>query len=237
MIEPRVVHTTSRVPQNLVEQFRSLSSATVYEASGGQGALSSRIKPVDPGMKVCGPAVTVQVRPGDNLMLHKAIYVAREGDVIIADAQGFTEAGAWGEVMAVAAQSRGLGGLVFNGAVRDTAEITGLGFPVFSVAVCIKGTQKVSPGLINHALVLDGVVINPGDLVLGDRDGVLIVAREDAGAVLEKARARESKERDVMDRLRAGESTLDIFGLGRVLEQMQITEEQPGRDANGGTRQ
>ena len=236
MIEPKIVHTISRVPQDLVEQFRSLSSATVYEASGGHGALSSRLKPIDCSMKVCGPAVTVQVRPGDNLMLHKAIYVAREGDMIVADAQGFAEAGAWGEVMAVAAQSRGLGGLVFNGAVRDTAEIARLGFPVFSVAVCIKGTQKVSPGLINHPLVLDGVVINPGDLVLGDRDGVVIVAREDAQEVLEKARARESKELEVMKRLRAGESTLDIFGLGRALGQMEITEEKPDPAANGGAR-
>ena len=236
MTEPQVVHSIKRVSQDIVEQFRGLASATVYEASGGHGALSSRLKPIDCSMKVCGPAVTVHVRPGDNLMLHKAIYVAREGDVIVADAQGFTEAGAWGEVMAVAAQARDLGGLVFNGAVRDTAEIAGLGFPVFSVAVCIKGTQKVSPGLINHPLVLDGVVINPGDLVLGDRDGVVIVAREDARTVLEKARARESKEHEVMKRLRAGESTLDIFGLGRALEQMQITEEQPGPDVNEGTR-
>ena len=124
MIQPHVVHSIKRVPQDIVGHFRSLSSATVYEAGGGHGALSSRLKPIDCSMKVCGPAVTVQVRPGDNLMLHKAIYVAHEGDVIVADAQGFTEAGAWGEVMAVAAQSRGLGGLVFNGAVRDTAELS-----------------------------------------------------------------------------------------------------------------
>jgi len=205
-----------RVPAELVKQFRALSSATVHEASGGRGALSSNIKPIDADMKLCGPALTVQLRPGDNLALHKAIYVAREGDVIVADAQGFTEAGAWGEVMTVAAQARGLEGLVFDGAVRDTREIAELGFPVFSVAVSIKGTEKNSPGVINCPLTLDGVFINPGDLVLGDRDGVVVVRRQQAEAVLEQSRAREARESIAMERLRAGESTLDIFGFDKT---------------------
>lgn len=99
-----VIHTIQRVPRDLVTQYKKLSSATVYEASGAKGALSSRIKPIASNMVVCGPAVTAKLRPGDNLMLHKAIYVAQAGDVIVADAEGFTEAGAWGEIMAVAAQ-------------------------------------------------------------------------------------------------------------------------------------
>jgi 4-hydroxy-4-methyl-2-oxoglutarate aldolase len=232
MTEPRVVHSIDRVSPDLVEQFRSLSSATVYEASGGYGALSSRIKPIDSRMRVCGPAVTVKVRPGDNLMLHKAIYVAQAGDVIVADAQGFAEAGAWGEVMAVAAQARGLGGLVFDGAVRDTLEIADAGFPVFSAGVCIKGTEKTSLGLVNHPLIMNDILVNPGDLVLGDRDGVVIVRRQDAMAVLESARARAAKETKVMERLRAGESTLDIFGLGQTLRERHMTEEELEPDSN-----
>ena len=115
-----VIHSIKRVSLETLDKYNGLSSATVHEASGGKGALSSRIKPLSPKMRVLGPAVTVELRPGDNLMLHKAIYVAKPGDVIVADAKGYTEAGAWGEIMAVAAKERGIAGLVFNGAVRDS---------------------------------------------------------------------------------------------------------------------
>jgi len=103
-----VTHSIQRVPTELVKEYEELSSATVHEASGGKGALSANIKPISSDMVVCGPAITVKLRPGDNLMLHKAIYVAKSGDVIVADAEGFTEAGAWGEVMAIAAHARGI---------------------------------------------------------------------------------------------------------------------------------
>ena len=221
----QVVRTIQRVSRDLVERYRELGSATVHEASGGQGALSSRIKPIAPEMKVCGTAVTVTVRPGDNLLLHKAIYVAQAGDVIVADAQGFTEAGPWGEIMAVAAMARGIAGLVISGSVRDSVEMSALGFPAFSCGLCIKGTEKVSLGLINHPLNLDNITIMPGDLILGDRDGVVVVRREDAAAVLDKSLAREEKERTIKERLRKGESTLDIYGFGDILKARGLTEE------------
>ncbi len=220
-----VIRSIQRVGVDLVDQYRELSSATVHEASGGKGALSSRIKPIAPDMKICGPVVTVKVKPGDNLMLHKAIYVAKAGDVIVADAEGFTEAGAWGEIMAVAAQARGIAGLVFNGAVRDSRIMTDLRFPVFCCALCIKGTQKISLGWINHPLTLDNITINPGDLVLGDRDGVVIVGKEEAEEVLQKSRAREEKEEAIKKRLRAGESTLDIYGFANILKERNLTED------------
>src|SRR5208283_4230024 len=179
-----VIHNIQRVPTGIVTEYKKLSSATVHEASGGIGALSANIKPISHDMIVCGPAITVNLRPGDNLMLHKAIYVAGPGDVIVADAKGFTEAGAWGEIMAVAAQARGIAGLVFNGAVRDSQAMTDLGFPVFSRALCIKGTEKISLGWINQRLILDNVTVYPGDLILGDRDGVVVVKREDAAEIL-----------------------------------------------------
>lgn len=219
-----VIHSIQRVGVDLVQQYRELSPATVHEASGGKGALSSRIKPIAPGMKICGPAVTVKVKPGDNLMLHQAIYVAKAGDVIVADAEGFTEAGAWGEIMAVAAQARGIAGLVFHGAVRDSQSMIELGFPVFCLALCIKGTEKISLGWINHPLPLDNITINPGDLVLGDRDGIVIVGREEAKEVLQKSRAREEKEKAIKKRLRAGESTLDIYGFAHILKERNLTE-------------
>ena len=221
----QVIQTMERVPRELINRYRELDSATVHEASGARGALSSRIKPISPEMKVCGPAVTVKVKPGDNLILHKAIYVALPGDVIVADADGFLEAGPWGEIMAVAAMARGIAGLVINGSVRDSQAMKNLGFPVFSCGLCIKGTEKISLGLINHPLNLDNVTINPGDLIVGDRDGVVVVRREDAAQVLEKSLAREEKEKTIMERLRKGESTLDIYGFGDILKTRGLTEE------------
>jgi 4-hydroxy-4-methyl-2-oxoglutarate aldolase len=220
-----VIRNIQRISPDLVKRYQELSSATVHEASGGKGALSSRIKPISPEMKLCGPAVTVKLRPGDNLMLHKAIYVAQKGDVIVADADGYSEGGAWGEIMAVAAHQRGLGGFVFNGGVRDAQAMTDLGFPVFSVALCIKGTGKVCLGSINHPLNLDNVRIEPGDLILGDRDGLVVVRREEAEAVLQKSLAREEKEKGIKERLRRGESTLDIYGFGEILKSQGLTEE------------
>ena len=221
-----VIHNIQRVPSGLISEYKKLSSATVHEASGGIGALSANIKPISHEMVVCGPAITVNLRPGDNLMLHKAIYVARPGDVIVADAKGFTEAGAWGEIMAVAAQVRGIAGLVFNGAVRDSQAMTELGFPAFSRALCIKGTEKVSLGWINQPLILDNVTIYPGDLILGDRDGVVVVKREDAAEILQKSKAREEKEEALKQRLKRGESTLDILGFGDILKARGLSEEE-----------
>ena len=220
-----VIKSFQRVPKGLVEEYKKLSSATIYEASGAKGALSSRIKPISPDMTVCGPAVTVKVKPRDNLLLHKAIYVARPGDVLVADAEGFAEAGAWGEVMAVAAQSRGIAGLVFNGAVRDTQAMSNMGFPVFSCSVSIKTTEKISLGWINHPLIMDNVDIHPGDLIFGDRDGVVVVRRQEAEDVLQKSLAREEKEKMIKERLRKGESTLDILGFSELLEKRGLNEE------------
>ncbi len=221
-----VIHNIQRVPSGLIREYKKLSSATVHEASGGIGALSANIKPISHDMIVCGPVITVNLRPGDNLMLHKAIYVAGPGDVIVADAKGFTEAGAWGEIMAVAAQVRGIAGLVFNGAVRDSQAMTELGFPVFSRSLCIKGTEKISLGWINQRLILDNVTICPGDLILGDRDGVVVVKREDAAEILQKSKAREEKEEALKQRLKRGESTLDILGFGDILKARGLTEEE-----------
>ena len=221
----QVIRSIERVPAELVTKYKDLSSATVHEASGARGALSARIKPVSPEMKVCGTAVTVKVRPGDNLILHKAIYVAQAGDVIVADADGFTEAGPWGEIMAVAAMARDIAGLVINGSVRDSQAMSDLGFPVFSCSLCIKGTEKVSLGLINHPLNLDNITIAPGDLILGDRDGVVVVKKAEAEEVFRKSLAREEKEKTIKERLRKGESTLDIYGFGDILKARGLTEE------------
>ena len=152
-------------------RFDGQQAATVHEAMGKIGALDTRIRPAWFGAHVCGAALTVQSRPGDNLMLHKAVSMAKPGDVLVVHVDGFPEAGMWGEILTVATMQKGIRGLVIDGGVRDTMPIKELDFPMFSLAYSIKGTTKMTPGCINHPIVIGGVTVNPGDIVIGDNDG------------------------------------------------------------------
>jgi 4-hydroxy-4-methyl-2-oxoglutarate aldolase len=196
----------------LIHQLAALPTATLHEAMGKYGALPSGIKPLSPEMKVCGTAVTVQTMPRDNMMLHRAIAQAMDGDVIIANTSGFWEAGYWGEIMAVAAQARGIAGLVIDGCVRDADPIIALSFPVFTRGLCIRGTSKYGNGTLNQPITIGEVTIHPGDIVVGDRDGVVIVPAARIDETISNAHAREAKEDQVMARLRNGETTLEIYG-------------------------
>lgn len=200
------------VLNELIQQIAQLPTATLHEAMGKQGALPSGIKPINQGMTLCGTAVTVQTMPRDNMLLHRAIAEASAGDVIVAHVSDFWEAGYWGEIMAVAAQARGLAGLVIDGCVRDADPISNLGFPVFARGLCIHGTTKFGKGTLNQPITIGNVPIQAGDIVVGDRDGVVIVPAAMAAETVEKSHAREAKEADVMARLRAGETTLEIYG-------------------------
>lgn len=199
---------------SVIECARSLSSATVHEASGKRGALHSAIKPIDPRFKVCGPALTVQSPGGDNLWLHRALDIARPGDVLVVDVSGAYEHGYWGEIMSSAAQHRGLAGLVLNGCVRDGVLLSDIAFPVFARGLCIRGTNKDpdARGYINYPLLVGDVVVEPGDLVVGDADGVVCVSGATAGLVVQAAQQRDAEEADIVRRIRGGESTLDIYG-------------------------
>jgi len=223
-MEAHVIKKISRPPQNLIKEIGSFEAATVHEAYGGKGALASDIKPIDSLSRLCGPAVTVACRPGDNLMLHKAIYVAEPGDVLVATVGGYTEAGPWGEIMTLAAQARDIAGLIIDGSVRDSRAIRDLQFPVFSKALSIKGTAKDSLGLINHPINLGGVSINPGDLILGDADGIVVVARQDLAEVLTQCRLRREKEEKIKEELQRGKSTLELFGFDKTLQTKGMKE-------------
>lgn len=192
------------------------SSASVHEASGKRGALPSGIKPVHPGFRLNGPAFTVLSPPGDNLRLHQAVYAAEPGDVLVVDVGGGEEHGYWGEILSEAATARELGGLVINGGVRDSSVLHTMPFPVFATRVCIRGTVKDpdSPGRLGVTLRFGDVVIEPGDLVIGDADGVVAVRRADAGRVLRLAAEREDGEEEIISRIRAGERTIDLYGIG-----------------------
>ena len=194
--------------------YAEQSVATVHEAAGRSGALSHAVKPIAPGMKVCGAAFPLRLCPGDNLALHEALYEAPAGSVLVVDAFDYLEAGPFGEIMAVAAQVRGIAGLVTSGSVRDRDAIAALGFPVFAKGLSVKGTVKDVPARLGRAVVIDGIEIRPGDWVLGDSDGVVVIAQQRAEAVLQHAIEREAKERRVIERIRAGERTLDIYDFG-----------------------
>jgi 4-hydroxy-4-methyl-2-oxoglutarate aldolase len=197
----------------LVGELLKQSTATVHEAMGRRGALPSEIKPIVPTMRVCGPAFTVDSPPMDNLLLHRAIYAAAAGDVLVVRIADYHEAGYWGEIMGVAAQSRGLAGLVIDGGVRDSQELAAMGFPTFARRLCIQGTTKHGGGALNRPIVVGAVIVEPGDIVLGDADGVVVIPKAEGQAVLKTSIRRVKHEEEVKRQLRAGKSTLEIYGL------------------------
>lgn len=203
-------------------ELLALGCATLHEAQGQTGAMDSSMKPLDASMRLVGRAFTVDARPGDNLMLHLAVTRAQPGDVLVVDAKGYVEAGIWGDVLTVAAMQAGIAGLVIDGSVRDAQAICDLGFPVFARALSIKGGLKNQPGILAGAITCAGALVRPGDIVIGDRDGVVIVPGKQLGDVLETAREREAKENRIKQALRAGRTTVDLMGLRPSLERLQL---------------
>lgn len=202
-----------RVNAQVIETARSLPAATLHEAGGKIGALPSAIKAVAPGFRICGTAVTVHSPGGDNLWLHRALVLAQPGDVLVVYTSGVYEHGYWGEVMTTAAKVRGLAGLVIDGAVRDADLLESIGFPVFSRGLSIRGTGKDygAIGWINEPVTIGNVTVNAGDLIVGDRDGVVAIPRERAADVVAKAAQREADEAAICKRIEAGETTMQIY--------------------------
>jgi 4-hydroxy-4-methyl-2-oxoglutarate aldolase len=222
---PDVIKNIARPPAEVVQALSQFAPATLHEAQGRRGALDWRIKPIYPGMRFCGPALTVRCTAGDNLMLQVGISIAEPGDVIVIDAGDNVEQGPFGEVLATAAKARGVVGMVFSSAVRDGPAIHKLGLPVFSAGLCIKGTVKETIAEVNHPIVVGGVSIRPGDILVGDDDGVVLVRAVEAEKVAQKSREREAKEARFMERLRAGENVLHVLGMDRVLAAKGCTHE------------
>lgn len=197
----------------LRDQLISLGTSTLYEAQGRLGALPAAIRPVWRGACVVGPAFTVLVRPGDNLALHHAVAQAASGDVIVAHCGGYEDSGVWGEVLTIAALQRGIAGLVVEGSVRDVDRIEALGFPIFSRGVSMGGTTKDDPGTLGSPLVVGATKVSPGDMVVGDADGVMTIARAEIGAVVQLAQERDNHERTMMGALAQGKTTIELMGL------------------------
>lgn len=207
----------TRLDPQLVAAAASLPVATLHEAGAKIGALPSAIKPVATGFRFAGSALTVHSPGGDNLWLHRALEVAQPGDVMVVYASGAHEHGYWGEIMTTMAQVRGLAGLVIDGCVRDGVLLGEIGFPVFARGLCIQGTGKDfgATGWINHPVMIGNVTVHPGDLIAGDADGVVAIPAASAQRIITAGVAREKEEAAILERLKAGETTMSVYGWNK----------------------
>jgi len=217
-----VVRTVERAPLDIVDQLAPIGTATVHEAIGRRGFVGPHIRPIQQDTRVAGTAVTVSSHPGDNIMIHAAIEVCQEGDVLVVVNTAPSTHGMFGDLLATSLITRGVRGLVIDAGVRDTSDLREMGFPVWSQHVSCQGTVKATPGSVNVPVSLGGVIISPGDVVCADDDGVVIVEREEAPWALEMSRERLAKEAGTRAQLEAGVLGLDLYGLRDKLVDMGV---------------
>ncbi|WP_030423380.1 4-carboxy-4-hydroxy-2-oxoadipate aldolase/oxaloacetate decarboxylase [Streptomyces sp. NRRL F-5065] len=219
-----VVHrTVERADRASVEALSRFGVATVHEAMGRLGLMRPYIRPVYEGARLCGTAVTVLLQPGDNWMLHVAAEQVREGDVVVAGCTTESEDGFFGELLATSLRARGAQGLVIDGGCRDVDDLRRMDFPVFSRAISAKGTVKATLGSVNVPVVVANALVDPGDVVVADADGVVVVPAARAAEVAETAAAREAAEEGKRARFRAGELGLDLYSMRGPLAELGLT--------------
>lgn len=217
-----VVTEIERADGATVDQLSPIGTATVHEAIGRRGFVGPELRPIQQGARIAGTAVTVASHPGDNIMLHAAVEVCRPGDVLVVTTTAPSTHGMFGDLLASSLMSRGVRGLVIDAGVRDTADLRSMGFPVWARHVSCQGTVKATPGSVNVPVSIGGIVIEPGDVVCADDDGVVVVGRGDAAWAVEQSEARLAKEEQTRARLAAGELGLDFYGLRDKLSELGV---------------
>ncbi|CAO3436309.1 4-carboxy-4-hydroxy-2-oxoadipate aldolase/oxaloacetate decarboxylase [Azospirillum doebereinerae] len=228
-MESSVVHLqVDRVPEAVCEGARSVSVSDLHEAMGVAPArralMSSRMRPLNRGLRIAGPAVTAYCGPGDNLMMHRALYAAQPGDVLVVVCQSEGSGAQWGDVAARYALKKGLAGVIVHGSIRDTDILEELRFPVWATAISPIRPEKRSHGAVNVPVACDGVIVNPGDLIVADGDGVLCIPRADAETAIAGARDRMNREDRLVEAIQGGAHLWDLINIRASYDALGVRE-------------
>ena len=219
-MKPIIVRNVRRANPDAIRTLTDLGVATVHEAQGRTGLLRPYMRPIYAGARVGGSAITVSSQPGDNLMIHAALEHCRPGDVLVVATTSESTDGMFGELLAVSARAQGVAGLVIDAGVRDVTDITTMEFPVWARAISAQGTVKATAGWVNVPVVCAGALVRPGDVVVGDMDGVVVVSREAAEEIARLGTERVAKEQKSRERLRNGELGIDMYGFRSRLQEL-----------------
>jgi 4-hydroxy-4-methyl-2-oxoglutarate aldolase len=221
-MKPTVVRKVNRADADAVKTLGELGVATVHEAQGRTGLMRPFMRPIYPTAKAAGTAITISCQPGDNIMIHAAIEFCKEGDILVVTTASESTDGMFGELLAESARAHGVVGLIIDAGCRDVRDLTEMQFPVWSKAVSAQGTVKATAGSVNVPVVCAGTIVRPGDVIVADADGVVVVKRENAVEVARLAGERFAKEQKTRERLKAGELGVDFYGLRAKLAELGV---------------
>jgi 4-hydroxy-4-methyl-2-oxoglutarate aldolase len=221
-LKHQVIKNIRRADAAVIKTLGEQGVATIHEAQGRTGLMRPYLRPIYASARVAGSAITVSCQPGDNLMIHAAIEVCRPGDVLVVVTTSESTDGMFGELLATSCRAHGIAGLVIDAGVRDVTDLTSMDFPVWSKSISAQGTVKASPGSVNVDIVCAGAAVRPGDVIVGDQDGVVVIEREQAIEVARLGALRIEKEQRSREKLKAGELGVDFYGLRAKLKEVGV---------------